>query len=183
MCRKGCKQKVGLINKVQSWGFNAELNSNSWIRIARWNLKELGNSGILKKLHPLFFPLHRNTKRNCLANLGWGTHGLGHHSHTTFPHEIMMPKECYKILACLLSGALSQKEQLFVINPGKHSLWRYDMKHCCWESLFVSLLLKARNDILVTQIIYQRNKWKHLSTLIRKTSWVKHLHTDQMWKL
>lgn len=168
---------------MESWGFNAGVNSNSWIRSAGWNLKELATRVFLEKPHPLLFPLQKNTKRNCLANLGWGTYGLGHHSHTTFPQEIMMPKECYRRLACLLSGALSQKEQLFVINPGKHSLWRYDMKQGCWESLFVLLLLKARNDILVTQIIYQRNKWKHLSTLIRKTSWVKHLHTDHMWKL
>lgn len=83
-----------------------------------------------------------------------------------------VPKEHCQRLACLSSGALPQKEWLFVINPTRNkqtALQRYKMKQCSCESLFW-LLLKARNDILVTQIISQRNKWKHFSTLIRKTS-------------
>lgn len=120
-------------NKKKAWSikWNHEALMPEWtltlgLGTQGWNLKEVGNSGILRKTPSFVFHFHRNTKRNCLTNLGWGNYGLGHHSHTTFPHEITegqpqrkedVPKEHYQRLACLSSGALSQKERLFVINP------------------------------------------------------------------
>lgn len=121
-------------NKKQAWSIKwnngalmLDWTLNSWFKSARMELKKRWATQVfLEKPHPLFFALHRNTRRNCLTNSGWENYGLGHHSHTTFPHEIMAgqpqrkeytAKEQYQRLACLSSGALSQKEQLLVINP------------------------------------------------------------------
>lgn len=117
------------------------------LQVQGWNFKEENNSGILEKKHALFFPLHDNVNRNCITNSGWGTYGLGQQScySSTWENgrtatETGRYAQRAKGLACLLSGALSQKERIFVIIPNRkiqRALRRYDMEQCCCESFLV----------------------------------------------